>query len=469
MNPHKKKFDGTTPVFTAEDTIAAISTPPGPGAIGMVRITGPQTRAIGGRIFTPSGGVNSPFQTRKAVFGQVHPPGRPSEPIDLAVLIFFESPRTYTGEDTVEITAHGGPLIMQDLLDAAVQGGARLAEPGEFTKRAFLNGRMDLSQAEAVASLIFASTEEAREVMLRQVKGAMGREAGEIRNRLIEVKTFLEAAIDFPDDVEELKSDSLASFLGEVLAITERLLKTARKGIALDEGFKVVIIGAPNVGKSSLLNAILEEKRAIVHEIAGTTRDYVEGLINIEGIPTRVIDTAGLGMSTDPLEGEGVKRSRELMGRADMLIIVLDVSRPLHPIEVQLLNETRSVKRVIAVNKTDLTRAPEFIWPDEAIGICALKGYGLEDLRQAIHTTCTGSPSNLKLEKGIVTTARQDAALRKIEGGCIGAMKGLNEEAAPELLAVGIDEALVGLGELTGEVTTEEVLGQIFSRFCIGK
>jgi tRNA modification GTPase len=435
----------------------------------MVRITGTETRAIGRKIFTPASSGDNPLPTRKAVFGQVHPPGRLSDPIDLAVLTFFPGPQTYTGEDTLEITAHGGPLIMQNLLAAAVEGGARLAEPGEFTKRAYLNGRMDLSQAEAVASLIFASTEEARRVMLRQVMGAMGREAAEIRNRLLEIKATLEAAIDFPHDVEEAESDNLTAHLKEVLSITRKLLETAKQGIALDEGLRVVIIGAPNVGKSSLLNTILEENRVIVHEVAGTTRDYIEGLINIEGVPIKVIDTAGLRQTADAMEHEGVHRTRELIGQADMLIVVLDISRPLDPVEVELLEETRGTKRVIAVNKTDLTPARGFKLPEEAIEISALKGFGIDELKKAIHESFTGSNPQLNLEKGVITTARQEAALRKIKDGCTGAQEALTDKAPPELVAIGVDEALMGLGELTGEVTTEEVLGQIFSRFCIGK
>jgi tRNA modification GTPase len=455
--------------FTSGDTIAAISTPPGTGAIGMVRITGPEAQTIGQKIFSPAASGNGPFPTRKAVFGQVHQPGRHNQPIDLAVLCFYAGPKTYTGEDTVEITTHGGPLIMRTLLDAAVAGGARLAEPGEFTRRAFLNGRMDLSQAEAVASLIFASTEEAREVMLRQVEGAMGKEAREMRERLLDIKVNLEATIDFPEDVGELEPESLLMTLAKVSDVAHRLIDTARKGIALDEGFKVVIAGAPNVGKSCLLNALLGEKRAIVHEKPGTTRDYVEGVANIEGIPIRVIDTAGIRSVVDPVEGEGVERTRELMGSADMLVIVLDTSRPVHPDEEALLDETRKLKRVIAANKTDLNTDPGFTFPEDAIGVSALKGNGIGKLKRAIHDVFTGDPSGSSLEKGVVTTARQAEALGRIINSCSRVRTALLAEAPPELVAVGVDEALVGIGELTGEVTTEDVLGEIFSRFCIGK
>jgi tRNA modification GTPase len=416
--------------FSSEDTIAAISTPPGPGAIGMVRITGSEAHAVGRRIFTPAGGAERPFPARRAIFGQVHPPGQHGQPIDLAVLCFYAGPRTYTGEDTVEITVHGGPLIMRALLDAAVAGGARLAEPGEFTRRAFINGRMDLAQAEAVASLIFASTEEAREVMLRQVEGAMGKEVRKMRAHLLEMKVGLEASIDFPDDVGEADQDHLLMLLLKVSDIAERLMGTARKGIALGEGFNVVITGAPNVGKSCLLNALLEE---------------------------------------NPVESEGVERTRELIGVADMLIVVLDASRPIHLDEEKLLHETRALKRVVAVNKTDLALAPGFTFPEGATGISALNGDGIEELKRAIYDVCTGGPSGVNLERGVVTTARQAEALGKIIDSCIRIRTALEEVASSELVAVGVDEALMGLRELTGEVTTEEVLEEIFSRFCIGK
>jgi len=383
---------------SSEETIAAISTPPGPGAIGMVRITGPNAQLVGQKIFTPAYDVSGPLPNRKAVFGRVHPPEQPAGIIDLAVLCFFEGPRTYTGEDTVEITAHGGPLIMRAILNAAVDGGSRLAEPGEFTRRAFLNGRMDLSQAEAVASLIFASTEEARVVMLRQVEGAMGDEVWEMRNRLLDIKVYLEAQIDFPEDVEEELSVHLSDSVSEVVGIVDRLLGTARKGIALGEGFRVVIAGAPNVGKSCLLNTLLEEKRAIVHEMAGTTRDYVEGLINIQGIPVKVVDTAGIRGTADTVEDEGVRRTRELIRSADVIIILLDITRPLQPDEEKLLDETLMLKRVVAINKTDLASSPEFRFPEGGVRISALQGTGIEALKKSIHEIYMESPADLNLE-----------------------------------------------------------------------
>ncbi|MCK5352305.1 tRNA uridine-5-carboxymethylaminomethyl(34) synthesis GTPase MnmE [bacterium] len=456
--------------MSERDTIAAISTPPGPGGVGMVRITGPDATAVGQKIFTPLGSGPAPnLEPRKAFVGRVHHPGLPDEPIDQAVWLYFKGPRSFTGEDTVEITAHGGPLIMGCILEAATLAGARLAEPGEFTKRAFNNGRIDLSQAEAVASLIFASTDEARRVMQRQVAGAMGREAERLRGSLLEVKVALETAIDFPEDVDDIQPENLVQTVNGVMESVENLLDTAREGIAMNEGLRVVIAGTPNVGKSSLLNALLQEDRAIVHEVAGTTRDFIEGRISVNGIPMIVVDTAGIRGEADSLEGEGIARTRNLMKGADLLLIVMDGSRSMSPDEQQLLQETTRTRRVVAMNKSDLSLHPAFEMPEGVVKISALTGQGIDALKGAIHDTYTGGGQAITEMDGVVTSLRQAEALKKVRDGCGRVMEGLRESREPELLAVDLEEALLGVGELTGEVTVDEVLEEIFSRFCIGK
>ena len=453
-----------------QDTIAAISTPPGPGGVGMVRITGPNAMAAGQKIFTPLSADDTLYlEPKRAVVGHVHPPGLSSDPIDQAVWLSFKGPHSFTGEDTVEITAHGGPLIMGSILEAATLAGVRLAEPGEFTRRAFQNGRIDLSQAESIASLIFASTQEARQVMLRQVEGAMGREAKRLRDGLLEAKILLESAIDFPEDVEDIAPDRLDQLIQVVRKSAESLLDTAREGIAMNEGLKVVIAGAPNVGKSSLLNALLQEDRAIVHEVAGTTRDFIEGRISINGIPMIVVDTAGIRGEAGSLEGEGIARTRNLMKGADLLLIVLDGSNPMGLDERQLLKETNRTPRVVAVNKSDLSPHPEFEVPDGAVRISALKHRGIETLKESIHDTYTGGGRTLSGLDAVVTSLRQAQALERVKEGCGNVLQGLVEDRGPELLAVDLEEALLGVGELTGEVTVDEVLEEIFSRFCIGK
>jgi tRNA modification GTPase len=452
------------------DTIAAISTPPGPGGVGMVRISGPDALAIGQAVFTPlnSRSMQDP-PPRKALVGRVHRPGQVNEPIDQAVWLSFAAPRSFTGEDTVEITTHGGPLIMRELLEAVTLAGARLAEPGEFTKRAFYNGRIDLSQAESVASLISASTEEARQVMQRQVEGAMGREADRLRRDLLEIKVALESTIDFPEDIEDIQPRNLVQSVNKVIQSVKGLLETSREGIAMAQGLKVVIAGAPNVGKSSLLNALLEEERAIVHEVAGTTRDFIEGRISVKGIPMVVVDTAGIRGEPGPLEDEGIVRTRNLMKHADLLLVVLDGSRYVNSDELELLQETAGSRRVIAVNKSDLPSKLEMKLSDNIIKISAFTGDGMGALKEAIHDTYTGTRQMVTGADVVVTSLRQADALKKISQGCERVRDGLLVSVEPELLAVDLEEALLGVGELTGEVTADEVLEEIFSRFCIGK
>ena len=452
------------------DTIAAISTPPGPGGVGMVRITGDDALAVGRKIFTPlAKGALKDIKPKRAVVGHSHQPNLPGSPIDQAVFLYFQGPHSFTGEDTVELSAHGGTLIMGNLLEAAVLAGARLAEPGEFTRRAFQNGRIDLSQAEAVASLIFASTEEARQVMLKQVEGAMGQEAILLREGLLEVKIALESAIDFPEDVEEIQVDTLIRTVKAAMERSRSILNTAREGIALNEGLRVVIAGAPNVGKSSLLNALLQVNRAIVHELAGTTRDFIEGRISVRGIPLVIVDTAGIRNCADSLEGEGITRTRDLMERADLLLVVVDGSRKLTCEEEDLLQETESMRRVVIVNKCDLPNSRDLKVPDGSVRISALTGEGIDVLKSSIHDTYTGDGQTLAGNDAVVTSIRQAEALRKVHDGCKSVVKGLLEYREPELVTVDLEEALQGVGELTGEVVVDEVLEEIFSRFCIGK
>lgn len=460
----------TSSAHHVHDTVAAISTPPGSGGIGMMRITGPDAMAVGRKIFTPLGtGPPPDIKPRRAVVGRVHLPDLPDEPIDQAVWLYFKGPRSFTGEDTVEITAHGSPLIMRGVLEAATLAGARLAEPGEFTRRAFNNGRIDLSQAEAVASLIFASTEKACQVMQRQVEGAMGREAERLREGLLEVKVVLESAIDFPEDVDDIRPERLVQVVNNVMGNTENLLDTAREGIAMAEGLRVVIAGAPNVGKSSLLNALLQEDRAIVHEVAGTTRDFIEGRISVNGIPMIVVDTAGIREKADHLEGEGIARTRKLIKRADLLLIVMDGSRSISHDEQHFLQETTHTRRVVAVNKSDLSPHPEFQAPERSVKLSALTGQGIDALKIEIHDTYTGGGQALTEVEGVVTSLRQAEALKKVRDGCGRVIQGLMESREPELVAVDLEEALLGVGELTGEVTVDEVLEEIFARFCVGK
>jgi len=453
------------------DTITAISTPPGPGGLGIVRVAGPDALSVARLIFTPTGGWDAfPPESRKAMVGLVHPPGTPDDPIDKTVFLYFASPGSYTGEDTVEFTAHGGPLIMRALLEAAVGGGARLAEPGEFTRRAFLNGRMDLSQAEAVALLIHASTDAARKAMLSQVEGAMGKAAHSLKRDLLEAKVVLELAIDFPEeeDAGDLDLKHVERILQRGAKRAGALLATGKEGVALGAGLSVVIAGTPNVGKSSLLNALLEEERAIVHEVAGTTRDSIEGRINVQGVPVRVIDTAGIRQGADEVEVEGVLRTRKQIEKADLILVVIDLTRELSHGDRSLLKETEGSTRAVIANKTDLSPAGIDL-PEDALRVSAKTGEGIEDLKRAIYAGCFEEGALDRTEGAVVVSVRQSEALRGVQNACLRAHKGVKNHLEPECLAVDVDEALMHIGQLTGEVTSDDVLDQIFENFCIGK
>lgn len=402
--------------------------------------------------------------------GLVHPPDTPDEPIDKTVFLYFASPRSYTGEDTVELTTHGGPLIMRALLEAAVHGGATLAEPGEFTRRAFLNGRMDLSQAEAVALLIHSATDASRKAMLNQVEGAMGKAAHSLKRDLLEAKIILESAIDFPEeeDVGELNLEPVGRVVEEGAQRAGALLATGREGIALGTGLSVVIAGTPNVGKSSLLNALLEEERVIVHEMAGTTRDSVEGRINIHGVPLKIVDTAGIRQGASDVEVEGVLRTRKLIEKADLILVVLDLSKELSSGDLSLLKETAGSTRVVAANKSDLDPAAIDL-PMDALMVSAKTGEGIEDLKHAVYENCFETGALNRTEGAVVVSVRQSEALRGVQEACLRAHEGIKGHVEPECLAVDVDEALMYIGQLTGEITSEDVLERIFENFCIGK
>ncbi|NWF53320.1 MAG: tRNA uridine-5-carboxymethylaminomethyl(34) synthesis GTPase MnmE, partial [Syntrophaceae bacterium] len=338
------------------DTIAAISTPLGAGGIGIVRLSGPQARQVLEKIFRRRG-ADGPFLSRRFYLGEIFRPrgAAGGGVIDEVLAVFMEKPRTYTREDVVEIHAHSGILILQEILKAALQSGARLAEPGEFTKRAFLNGRIDLTQAEAVIDLIQSRTRKSLELANLQRQGRLGVEVRQVRERLLDLLAGIEASIDFPEDeVPELSGETIRLRLQEPLERVNALLQTYEEGKIYREGVSAAIIGRPNVGKSSLLNALLREDRAIVTPIPGTTRDVIEEAVNVRGIPLRLMDTAGLRHTKDAVEVEGVRRTRDRLARADLVIWVVDGSEPLTADDRDILNEVRERRVVVAINKNDL-------------------------------------------------------------------------------------------------------------------
>ncbi|GIX45809.1 MAG: tRNA modification GTPase MnmE [Candidatus Tectimicrobiota bacterium] len=458
----------------AVDTIAAIATPAGIGGIGVVRLSGPQTLAIVQQAFVrPNGRPLARLESHRVYYGYVVDVA--GERVDEALLCVMRRPRSYTREDVAEISCHGGLVTTQRVLDAVLARGARVAEPGEFTKRAFLNGRLDLTQAEAVADLIHARTVASHRAALRQLAGELSRRVRALREPLLQVSVYLEASIDFPEeDLELLAEGALAERLAEVAAQLRRLLATYARGRALHEGVTAAIVGRPNVGKSSLLNALLGRERAIVSPQPGTTRDTIEATLALEGLLVRLVDTAGLRATTEAIEQEGVRRARAALEEAELVLLVLDTSQALSDDDRRLLAETAGKPRLLVCNKCDLPpqwapQALAALAPEAPVlAVSARTGEGLPALERALVQQVFG-PAALAQDEVVLTRARHwqslDAALRHVEA----ARQGLGEGLPVECVAFEVSEALQRLAEVLGERCTGEVLERIFSSFCIGK
>jgi tRNA modification GTPase len=458
------------------DTIAAISTPLGAGGIGIVRLSGPQARQVLEKIFRRRG-ADGPFLSRRFYLGEIFRPqgAAGGGVIDEVLAVFMEKPRTYTREDVVEIHAHSGILILQEILKAALQSGARLAEPGEFTKRAFLNGRIDLTQAEAVIDLIQSRTRKSLELANLQRQGRLGAEVRQVRERLLDLLAGIEASIDFPEDeVPELSGETIRLRLQQPLERVNSLLQTYEEGKIYREGASAAIIGRPNVGKSSLLNALLREDRAIVTPIPGTTRDVIEEAVNVRGIPLRLMDTAGLRHTKDAVEVEGVRRTRDRLARADLVIWVVDGSEPLTPDDLDILTEVREKRAVVAINKNDLPLRLDL--QDLAghlprvplVPVSALHHRGIDALEDAIRDRVLNGTFESSSEI-LLSSIRHKQALEKAREGLERALEATRINLSAEFISVDIGVALQALGEIVGETTSEDLLERIFSEFCIGK
>ena len=433
------------------ETIAAIATPAGRGGIGVVRVSGPDAAHIAAAVI---GKLPPPRQASSCSFYDAR-----GECIDRGVALYFPAPRSYTGEAVLELQGHGGPFVMQTLLAACVDAGARLAEPGEFTRRAFLEGKLDLAQAEAVADLIDASSREAARSALRSLSGEFSSTIRAVVAQLIELRTLVEAMLDFPEEeIDALHLDDASARLGSLRAALRDILAKSRQGSLLRTGIHVVIAGCPNVGKSSLLNRLAGEERAIVTPIAGTTRDALREPIEIDGVPIVLVDTAGLRASTDEVERLGIQRTRRELERAAVVLEVLEAGRAEQPREFFAAGATR----IPVYNKSDL--APGFV-PAEAgaVVISAKTGAGLEGLRKAILEAAgwisTGESVFLARERHIKALERAQAHAEAASGAL----------RQWEFLAEELRLAQQALGSITGEFTAEDLLGEIFSRFCIGK
>lgn len=451
------------------DAIAAIATPLGEGGLAVVRLSGKNALAIADQCFRPLGGNStkpSIAPTHSIQFGRIIHDGRVVDEVLLAVL---RAPRTFTREDTAEISCHGGLLPAKLVLDALLARGARLAEPGEFTKRAFLNGRLDLAQAEAVADLIHARTELALAAANEQLAGKLSQRINRLRDDLMHTLAHVEAHIDFPEeDIAPDTRDGLLRRLEDGLAFMDELLRTANEGRILRRGIRAAIIGRPNAGKSSLLNQLLGHDRAIVSPVAGTTRDTIEETANIRGLPVVFVDTAGLREAQDEIEREGVRRSRESLAQAELILHVLDAGEPLTEADKAHLAEFSGKKRILVLNKTDLPARLELPPGLPGVGVCCVNGQGIETLKDAIKSLVWAGEIRAEMLQVAINARHQDA-LNRARTAAQRAAGALRQDLTLELVAMDLRLAANAVGEIVGKTTTEDLLDSIFSSFCIGK
>lgn len=451
-----------------QDTIAAIATATGEAGIGMVRLSGPRARAIAERVFT-----GCP-KDHRLVYGRLLDP-QAGAVVDEVMAVYLAGPRSYTREDMVEFTCHGGVQPLQRALQVLLAQGARLAEPGEFTLRAFLNGRIDLAQAESVLDVIQALTPRALDLALEGVEGALSRRVKTCRDRLMDLLAYLTALVDFPED--EVGQVDVAGPLAAAAKELDSLLATAGEGMVLRQGVRTAIVGLPNAGKSSLLNRLLGWERAIVTDVPGTTRDTLEETVSVGGMAFVLTDTAGIGATADPVERAGVQRSRRHAASANLVLLVVDASLPVSEDELAVARDLASSRVLVVLNKADLSPAerPEervaqlaggCEWP--WVAVSALTGEGVDELAAAM-TAAVASGQVRAGHEAIVSNPRHAAALERARTHVQSALAGHRSGTPPDLLTIDLTAATVALGEITGETADEELLNLVFSRFCIGK
>lgn len=458
------------------ETIAAISTPYGEGGIGIVRISGEDAFLIGERIFSPGRKKTGGYpDSHRLYHGHIH--SGQNEPIDEVLVSFMKAPHTYTREDTVEINCHSGILTLRMILERVLQAGARMAEPGEFTRRAFLNGRIDLSQAESTIKLIRARSEEAAKAAVSNLQGRLSKRITELRQRMLDLLSRVEAQLDFPEDLEDDRDleRELQKELGEMKEVLSRMSRSSERGQIMQEGLVSAILGKPNAGKSSLLNALLQEQRAIVHELPGTTRDLLEGYLTVSGYPLRLLDTAGIHMTEDPVERAGIKMAKEAVTDARLMIIVLDGSTAWDEDDeavVRLIRPGQLV--VIVINKID---RPQQIGEDRirerfpeypVVRTAAVKNEGIASLEKTIGRLLDLELGTTPLESPVMVSLRHAAIVEEVRKHLEMALQASFDRPI-ELVSIDLREAWWKLGEITGENVSEELLDRIFSEFCIGK
>ena len=447
------------------DTIAAVATPPGEGAIALLRISGPEALEITSRLLAGKRQPTS-FTPRRQYLATILTPT--GAPLDEVLVSVHPAPHSYTGENVVEITCHGGVLLTRRVLEAVLAAGARSAAPGEFTQRAFLNGKLDLTQAEAVMDLIQAQTDLALRAASEQLGGQLGRRIIALREDLLGLVAHVEAYIDFPEeDIEPETGALLLDRLDGMRGALEDLLATADQGRILREGVRTVIYGEPNVGKSSLLNALVGHERAIVSELPGTTRDTVEEFINVRGLALHLADTAGLRASADPLENAGMARTRQTLAKADLALRVVDGSRP--PAEtLPAAERPASAVEILVLNKADLGLDAAWRARADGLAVSCRSGAGLPELQDAIYQRITGGELRWR-EPAIAINARHQSCLRRAQEALAIARQAMADGLSPELVAMDLRLAIGAVGEIVGGTGTEDILSRIFSSFCIGK
>ena len=460
---------------TEFDTIAAISTAPGEGAIGIVRISGDLAISIASSIYQCGTKQLEEQKTHTIHYGHIVDP-KSGEVYDEVMVSVLRAPKTFTREDIVEINCHGGIVAINRVLQLVLRMGARLAEPGEFTKRAFLNGRIDLSQAEAVMDLIRAKTDKSMQLAMRQLDGQLSHLIQNLRQEILNTLAQVEVNIDYPeyDDVEEMTLQLLREKTQQVLQGIRALLNTASQGKILRDGLKTAIVGRPNVGKSSLLNVLLREEKAIVTDIAGTTRDTIEEYVNVRGVPLQLIDTAGIRETDDIVEKIGVERSRKALKEADFVLLLLNQSETLQEEDIRLLETTKGMKRIILFNKTDLPSklSTEDIAPyaqeEEIVTTSMLNKEGIDRLEEKIAGYFFQGQMNER-DATYLSNTRHIALLEKAEQALVEVQNGIEMEMPVDLIQIDFTRAWDLLGEITGDSVQDELLTQLFSQFCLGK
>lgn len=457
------------------DTIAAISTPPGEGAISIVRLSGDQALTIANKVYQSGNKQLLDVPSHTIHYGHIVDP-KSEQLVDEVMVSVMRAPRTFTREDVVEINCHGGIVVVNQILQLLLREGARLAEPGEFTKRAFLNGRVDLSQAEAVMDLIRAKTDKAMGVALNQLDGNLSALIRSLRQEILETLAQVEVNIDYPeyDDVEELTTKLLLEKAQMIQQRIEVLLATSQQGKVLREGLSTAIIGRPNVGKSSLLNHLLREEKAIVTDIAGTTRDVIEEYVNVRGVPLKLIDTAGIRETEDIVEQIGVARSRKALAESELILLVLNQSEPLTIEDEQLLEATKGLKRIILLNKTDLPKQLEedkllsLIEDEPVFAVSVANNEGLDRLETAISELFFGGQTGER-DATYVSNTRHIALLEKAAISLQEVIAGIDAGMPVDLAQMDMTRCWDYLGEVVGDSVQDELITQLFSQFCLGK